>query len=181
MVVINAINEPVTFVPLTFAFNSHFLTPHRKDKSQMRFLSLQQWVLLRFILRRKCPVFPWQVIISHVVHLFCCFRKLSVCHEVWDFSMNSKIKLCALLSTFILYLYILTVSSCLICVYFIIFETFKEKHLGQNWFLKNSIKSINKQTQDVWTIYFSIYFSPPKTNSRLCFLLRCKILYIRAI
>lgn len=36
MVAINAINEPVTFVPLTFAFISHFLTPHRKDKSQMR-------------------------------------------------------------------------------------------------------------------------------------------------
>lgn len=38
MVVINAVNEPATFVTLTFAFISHCLTPHRKDKSQKRSL-----------------------------------------------------------------------------------------------------------------------------------------------
>ncbi len=59
MVVINAINEPVTFVPLTFAFISQFLTLRRKDKSQMR--SLSHLFLIDIIefyyglfLRKKC-------------------------------------------------------------------------------------------------------------------------------
>lgn len=136
-------------------------------------------------LRRKCSVFPWIIIISHVVHLVWSFRRVSVCQDtVWNFSMNlknqipPKIKLacvhCYPHSFYIsrLYAYCKQLSH-LFDLILLIFETFKEKHLGQNRFLKNCIKSINKQTQDVWTIFFPIYFSPPKTYSRLCFVLRC--------
>lgn len=190
MFVIKAVHEARLFVPMTFALET---VQPLSDSPQER-QTIKQIFVLSIVSNRQQWAFFLKSLVFLLINnnLTCGSSILEFQRSLKRFAkkdtsvrLNSNSSQNHILWTifhphsFYISIFLLHVNSCLICIYFTHFKALKEKHLRQNWYLKNSIKSKSK----LWAIKHSfgpgclnchillfVYLIPHKTNSRLCFL-----------